>query len=212
MNGRKFEDSTRLLKVFLIDGEVETTSLLLLAVVEVLEGETEMEQLTDLLAAVDIQVSDWFPYRTRCNLDIPAGSSLSPLTLESANALLPPLGSHLRSRFTTTGFVSTIVLVKELGQVVFGEKLMTPDKPAIIGTLERYTYLISRMRVLFGAGSTRHSGGEADFNCGQHFTLAASGLGLGSLSSLNWHLVTQWTCLEYFCMVHLESLVLRMAS
>jgi hypothetical protein len=29
--------------------------------------------------------------------DIPAGSRLAPLTLESSNALLPPLGSHLRS-------------------------------------------------------------------------------------------------------------------
>ena len=28
---------------------------------------------------------------------LPAGSRLAPLTLESSNALLPPLGSHLHS-------------------------------------------------------------------------------------------------------------------
>ena len=37
---------------------------------------------------------------------IPAGSSLSPLTLESTDTLLPPLGSHLRILPIGGNFVS----------------------------------------------------------------------------------------------------------
>jgi len=57
-----------------------------------------MEQLTRLLAVGEIS---HLSNGTSLSIeDIPACARLSPLTLESSNSLLSPLGSHLRSNST----------------------------------------------------------------------------------------------------------------
>ena len=56
-----------------------------------------MEQYSSLLAVrIDILAIEGKAILMRA-LSIPASSRLAPLTLESSNALLPPLCSHLRS-------------------------------------------------------------------------------------------------------------------
>lgn len=60
-----------------------------------------MEQLTRLLA---VRVVSGLTFEAVLLIeDIPACSSLSSLLLESANSLLSPLGSHLRSNSTASG-------------------------------------------------------------------------------------------------------------
>jgi hypothetical protein len=59
-----------------------------------------MERLTRLLAAEGVS---GLIFETHPSIeDIPAGSRLSPLTLESSNSLLSPLSSHLRSNSTVS--------------------------------------------------------------------------------------------------------------
>jgi hypothetical protein len=57
----------------------------------------EMEQYADLLAVRIIILAAESAVELMRAQGVPAGSRLAPLTLESSNALLPPLSSHLRS-------------------------------------------------------------------------------------------------------------------
>ena len=61
------------------------------------EREDVMEQLTRSLAVSRVNDPNLELVR---ELIIPAGSRLAPLTLQSSDSLLSPLGSHLRSNST----------------------------------------------------------------------------------------------------------------
>ena len=61
-----------------------------------------MEQSTRLLAVEGVSKGRSKLDHFRLGDPLPAGARLSPLTLESSDSLLSPLGSHLRSNWTSS--------------------------------------------------------------------------------------------------------------